>query len=321
MIIFENMKKYLLSLVLFTLTTFCFVQSTQGQIGWANLHWPGSGIIALGDDFVAYARVYIEGQTGSGGPAPNVQAWIGYNTENNTPDDSWTWIVSSYNAWEPAHGNNDEYMANIGITISTPGTYYYASRFQFNNGDYVYGGYCPCGGGGFWNGTNNASGVLIVKDTITYTLTLKANPTDGGTVNGAGNYEKGVVVPVSATPAINYVFVNWTKDGFEVSDQPSFNYTMPAENVTLVTNFDLIITIDELDNKILIYPNPTYGQFEIYVKESFILEIYDATNRIIETKQIEAGKTIVDLTPEKKGIYFIKLINDNKVINTIIILQ
>jgi hypothetical protein len=43
-----------------------------------------------------------------------------------------------------------------------------------------------------------------------FTLTLLANPEDGGFVTGAGNYEDGTVVTVNAVPAEGYFFVNWT---------------------------------------------------------------------------------------------------------------
>ena len=52
-------------------------------------------------------------------------------------------------------------MADFGSTLA-PGTYYYASRFQIQTGPYTYGGY-NAGGGGFWDGTTNVSGVLTVN--------------------------------------------------------------------------------------------------------------------------------------------------------------
>jgi hypothetical protein len=55
-------------------------------------------------------------------------------------------------------------MANIGSNLS-PGTYYYAYRYQLYGGDYYYGGFNP-GGGGAWNGTTNISGVLTVREPL-----------------------------------------------------------------------------------------------------------------------------------------------------------
>lgn len=75
----------------------------------------------------------------------------------------------------------------------------------------------------------------------TYSLTLVANPVEGGTVSGAGNYVEGLSVAVTATPEAGYVFVDWQKDGVAISTLPTFNFTMPSEDVTLTANFSAII--------------------------------------------------------------------------------
>ena len=46
-----------------------------------------------------------------------------------------------------------------------------------------------------------------------------------------------------ATPADGYCFINWTKDGVEVSTDAEFVYTMPSENVTLTANFEVTYTV------------------------------------------------------------------------------
>lgn len=50
-----------------------------------------------------------------------------------------------------------------------------------------------------------------------YTITVTANPTAYGTVNGSGEYDNGATVTLSAVPNIGYRFVNWN-DG--VTDNP-----------------------------------------------------------------------------------------------------
>ena len=71
-----------------------------------------------------------------------------------------------------------------------------------------------------------------------HTLTLVADPEEGGTVAGGGDYEYGTSVTVTATPAAGYTFLNWTIDGSVVSSSASFDYVMPDNDVTLVANFD-----------------------------------------------------------------------------------
>jgi len=131
---------------------------TVRSIGWANLQWPNSTVISQGENMNAYARIWVDGVTQGAGAGSNISAWIGYSTSNTNPN-TWTdWVPATYNT---DAGNNDEYMASIGATL-TPGTYYFASRFQYYGGPYSYGGF-NSGGGGFWDGTINVSGVLTVQ--------------------------------------------------------------------------------------------------------------------------------------------------------------
>jgi len=126
------------------------------SIAFANLQWPADGTITPNQEFNVYAQVYADGYTNQTGQGADIQAWIGYSTDNTNPD-SWTnWIPAGYLG---DAGNNDEYSANLGASIGTPGTYYYASRFQLGTAAYVYGGF----NGGFWDGITNISGVLTVN--------------------------------------------------------------------------------------------------------------------------------------------------------------
>ncbi len=78
-----------------------------------------------------------------------------------------------------------------------------------------------------------------------YTLTLEANPQEGGTVSGGGSYEQGDTVIVSAVPSEGYVLVNWTigdavvMDGSDLAGL-TFKYVMPAYDVLMVGNFIIV---------------------------------------------------------------------------------
>ncbi|NVO19358.1 MAG: hypothetical protein HXX13_06640 [Bacteroidetes bacterium] len=138
-----------------------------GSINWANLQYPGTGSMNIGDSYDVYAQAYIpNGITAAVGGTFGLHAWIGYST-NPTDPSTWTnWIPADFSSQS---SDNDEFKANLGIVLTTPGTYYYASRFRFGNGSYVYGGYY----GGYWDGTNNISGVLTVLPPATKTCYLK----------------------------------------------------------------------------------------------------------------------------------------------------
>ena len=79
---------------------------------------------------------------------------------------------------------------------------------------------------------------IIMKE-ARYTVTVVADPAEMGTVTEGGEYKAGEKVTLTATANDNCRFVNWTKGGVEVSKDASFEYTVPAENVTITAHFEL----------------------------------------------------------------------------------
>lgn len=72
----------------------------------------------------------------------------------------------------------------------------------------------------------------------TYLLTVQSNPAQGGNVQGGGAYQFGQIVNVNANASIGYEFTHWIKNGQVVSTSPSYQFTMPAENVDLWAVFE-----------------------------------------------------------------------------------
>ena len=71
-----------------------------------------------------------------------------------------------------------------------------------------------------------------------YTISVSANPTNGGTVTGGGTYQQGQSCTVHATANTGYTFTNWTENGNVVSTQANYTFTVNS-NRTLVANFTL----------------------------------------------------------------------------------
>jgi hypothetical protein len=155
------------------------VDETLPQITFANLQWPSGGNITPESEFIVYARVHIQGLTGANAPTDGVvelSAWIGYSITDaieieDFTEDSWTWVPAMYNDYEDLFGENSQYSADIGSEITEEGTYYYVSRFQYGEDEFVYGGF----DGGFWDGTDNVSGILTVENIIIYPIISWAN--------------------------------------------------------------------------------------------------------------------------------------------------
>lgn len=77
-----------------------------------------------------------------------------------------------------------------------------------------------------------------------YDITATADPTEGGTVNGAGTYEYGTSCTLTALVSDGYGFVNWTKDGEEVSTEQTYTFIV-REDAVFVAHFESIWTTHE----------------------------------------------------------------------------
>ena len=72
----------------------------------------------------------------------------------------------------------------------------------------------------------------------TYTVSATVNPTNAGTVDGAGDYTFHSDVEMRATPNNEYLFVNWTNThGTVVSTNPLFDFELQAGDTAFVANF------------------------------------------------------------------------------------
>ena len=71
-----------------------------------------------------------------------------------------------------------------------------------------------------------------------YTITVSANPSNGGTVTGGGTYQHGDQCTVEATMNEGYTFINWTEDGEVASTHARYTFNVNSDR-TLVANFQV----------------------------------------------------------------------------------
>ena len=91
-----------------------------------------------------------------------------------------------------------------------------------------------------------------INITPVYTVALITAPTNGGTISGAGTFDPGTSVTVTATPNTGFSFVNWTDGGTIVSTNASYTFTINSSR-TLTANFAIIQCIVTLSS------SPTEG--------------------------------------------------------------
>ncbi|MCR5659590.1 MAG: InlB B-repeat-containing protein [Bacteroidales bacterium] len=69
-----------------------------------------------------------------------------------------------------------------------------------------------------------------------YTITVSANPSNGGNVSGGGTFNQGASCTVHAIANSGYTFVNWTENGTQVSTNANYTFTVSG-NRSLVAHF------------------------------------------------------------------------------------
>jgi hypothetical protein len=136
----------------------------------------------------------------------------------------------------------------------------------FKSGSTVTIGATPNAGYAFVNWTENATAIattpnysfklkknrnFVANFIETYDITVGGVPAAGGTAAGAGTFNKGTSVTVTATPNAGYGFVNWSEAGASVSSTPSYTFTASASR-NLAANFALLRVITTASA-------PTYG--------------------------------------------------------------
>jgi hypothetical protein len=154
-------------------------------------------------------------------------------------------------------------------------------------------------------------------------VNTKANNNNYGYTIGEGLYEAGEEVSVMAIARDGYKFVNWTKDGVEVSNREMYIFTV-TEDVELVANFEKDeVGIEETlrATSVQVYPNPTSGQLTIEMSDIRYpisdIAIYDVMGRTVGAYGIrpkigksDIGKSEINLSHLPAGIYFIRIQTD-----------
>jgi hypothetical protein len=103
-----------------------------------------------------------------------------------------------------------------------------------------------------------------------YTVTVSANPTDGGTVSGGGGtYYYGQPITLSATPAEGYVFNSWTKNGTAVS------YLSTAQ-VSVTETAEYVANFEQVDGIVIGDAISTNAYLPMYYYYSLTEQIYTA---------------------------------------------
>ena len=169
--------------------------------------------------------------------------------------------------------------------------------------------------------TTNASYTFIVTDNRTlvanftlnsYTITVTADPTEGGWVTGAGNYDHGTSCTLTATANENYEFINWTKNGIEVSTDATYTFTVTASE-EYVAHFYFDDLVGENASTCQIFPNPFTSSLSITTENAAqSVSVYDLNGRLLMKQSINELQFEIDLSQLTHGTYLLQIDYGNR---------
>ena len=169
--------------------------------------------------------------------------------------------------------------------------------------------------------TTNANYTFIVTGNRTlvanftlnsYTITVTADPSEGGRVTGAGNYDHGTSCTLTATANENYEFINWTKNGIEVSTDATFTFIVTASE-EYVAHFYFDDLVGENASTCQIFPNPFTSSLSITTENTAqSVRVYDLNGRLLIKQNINELQFEIDLSQLTHGTYLLQIDYGNR---------
>lgn len=178
----------------------------------------------------------------------------------------------------------------------------------------------------------NADFLFYYKNTITPTPSYTINSVALPTVTATSSNSLicvGTTVTLTATGATTYSWSNGTLGSVTlVTPTTTTTYTVVgtnsvncSNNASITQSVSICTSLNSLLNNDLnysLYPNPTSGIINIDIEtknnELFKIELLNAIGQVIMTETSESNKYTFNLQNYPVGIYFIKLIDHNRVI-------
>lgn len=164
--------------------------------------------------------------------------------------------------------------------------------------------------------TTNASYTFIVEGNRTlvanftlnnYTISVTTDPAEGGIVTGAGNYVHGATCTLTATANENYEFINWTKDGVEVSTDATFSFIVTASEA-YVAHFNFDDYVIENASRCQIYPNPFTDVLRITTDNTaHSISVFDIYGRLLKKQEVSSTQFDLDLSEFSAGAYLLQV--------------
>ena len=157
-------------------------------------------------------------------------------------------------------------------------------------------------------------------ETIQYCTMTVIVDADKGEVFGAGEYEVGAEVTLTAVPKTDYAFVGWYKNGIEISNEPVLMFIAEGD-VVLNALFDIASIKDYIIENLDIYPNPANDYFVISAPFDIdAMEIFNTSGKLVRKINVNANTTTINTSDLSSGTYILRFkVEANMVTKRIVI--
>ena len=134
-----------------------------------------------------------------------------------------------------------------------------------------------------------------------------ADPVDGGTVTGGGDYVYGTTCTLVATANENYDFMGWFKGEDLASAQTSYTFTVTtSETYLAVFSFD--DGLEENTTISQIFPNPFNSMVSIKAEKVIKkVVVYDLNGRVVKVRGVSDTNVDLDMSDLSAGSYLLQL--------------
>ena len=131
--------------------------------------------------------------------------WIAVD-KTGTPDPS-----DYAKIWQEAHPTEDWMLQTVDLSAYAGHTINIAFKYE---GEHAHSWYID--------------DIVVEEIQSQFAVTVETNNASWGTVTGGGLFEEGAIATIHAEPKSSYIFLNWTKDGSEVSTNANYSFTVSA---------------------------------------------------------------------------------------------
>ena len=153
--------------------------------------------------------------------------------------------------------------------------------------------------------------IIIIPDTFVVIATADTN----GMIDPAGEIKvvAGSSITFTFTPEENYEVRSILVNGDSVGNSTTHTIEDIQENMTIHVEFQSKIAIKQyqLDNNIVIYPNPVTDQLNVKLSAVFDqLEITNLLGQVLYTANINDSEFTISVSNYNAGLYFIRLTSE-----------